>query len=75
MSRGRDFLEAERREAIASSERFVVTWFLGHGRYDRTEIGTLDGARSLRDARGRDEYGRTGMIYVLTKRGKVVHVE
>lgn len=74
MSRSRDFLEAERREAIEVSRQFVVNWFLGAGQWDRVSASSLGEARSLRDDRGRDAYGRVGVIYAVLC-GKTIHVE
>lgn len=73
--------------AIAASTRFKVNWFVGRGPndgpvvdrnkiWDRSpELATLDEARTARDARGKDEYGRRGMIYAITKTNATLFVE
>lgn len=72
--RARDFLEAERLDAIERSTEFVVNWFLGGGRWDHSHAASVEEARRLRDERGLDEYGRRGAIYAVLG-GKTIHVE
>jgi hypothetical protein len=64
------------REAIGRAVGFVLTRYLGLGKYDHLgEFSTLDGARAAKLAAGRDEHGRPAMLYALVPGRDAVHVE
>jgi hypothetical protein len=61
--------------AIAAASHFVVNWFLGAGQWEREEAPSLGAARAMRDARGRDDGSRVGMIYAVTRSNQTIFVE
>jgi hypothetical protein len=74
MSRKPHAVDASDQARIASAEYFIVSTILGRGRYDRRRADTLDAARALRDAAGKDDQGRRPMIYAVGRDGVSVHV-
>lgn len=84
--RAKDLANAADRAAIAQATAFTVNRFLGRsGRdpcvrnrmylWDRYEVKTLAEAVALRTSLGRDEHGRTSMIYAIAPDGRTVFVE
>lgn len=67
-------VEAADATHIAGADHFIVCTILGRGRYDKRRADTLDAARALRDAAGRDEQGRRPMIYAVDAKGVSIFV-
>jgi len=60
---------------ISTASSFVVNWFLGSGRWEKSTFDTLEAARAERDRRGADEYGRRGGVYCVAANGQSIFVE
>lgn len=83
-SRSKEIAQRADDEVIASSQLFVVNWFLGRdpstyrtGKvirkelWRRAEFSNLADARAAKNAAGRDEFGRMGLIYAVSLTGGI----
>jgi hypothetical protein len=71
--------------AIRGASRFYVNWFVGRDQWQgrpereslwqREEFDTLAAARARRDQVGRDDHGRTGLVYAHCANGMSLHVD
>jgi len=75
MARSKDMQTAADIAAVSTAAYFTSVWFFGRGRYERVEYATLLDARAAVATRGRDEYGRCGLVYAVTRTGMTIHVE
>lgn len=59
---------------VLRCRRFTACLFLGVGKFDTREFGTLAEARQV-GASMTDRYGRQALIYGITPEGWTIHVE
>jgi hypothetical protein len=86
--KSKDLARIADHEKIRGATKFYVNWFIGRDRktyetgvvsreaqWKREEFDNLIDARSRRAEVGRDEHGRTGLIYALCDNGLSIHVD